>query len=101
MTRPEPPSGEATLAQQVDQHDVIWVAMPFSKSELKRLARRRGLLTQGGVYWEEIRESLGLPDRPYAFGTGKHFAFHQGSRPWLARTSEEDDDIRQMPARGD
>lgn len=55
-----------------DATDVSWVTIPFSKAEMRRLAPDRGVLTATGTFWEEIRQSLGLPSKPYRYTTGSH-----------------------------
>ena len=82
---------EPTLREKIDAADIIWVPIPFSRSELmrgrKHLARDVGLLTTDGVVWQEIRTRLGMQEKPTGFKKGNHYAFHQGPRPWL--TEEE------------
>lgn len=78
---------ELTLHEKVEAADIIWIAVPFSRTEL--LARRKGLcfalggFASDGVAWQELRTGLGLSEKPKGFTKPNHFAFHQGPRPWV------------------
>ena len=81
---------EPTLHDKVEAADIIWIAVPFSRKELLGPPAKKGLcfglgaLASDGVAWQELRSlGLGLPEKPAGFAKGKHYAFHQGPRPWV------------------